>query len=454
MQFFVKTTPGFEDDKDGDRLQHAWGKRQVSASAYHVARDGDHLMVPFECDVCIFWKLRGSGPNPDVHPKDKVLLDCIRRINLDAFWSRMTSTVSTNKDKVRAGLKLSESVGLAGPYRVTKSFPKWGHCGYEVAIQMLLASLKPGKYSKEYTQWDTIRKLRTAASNQYRASAQATSLEWTLSDDRGHSQRLSNDPCASVWFGRFFMGCKRRMGQDWRPNKALSTDLIVKVLERTTERYKNATVEKDKDRWWTFGTYVCVTYVLSLRGVEGLLVDLAGMIKNEHKGDNRYFIVALLGMIKGEHHGRCHLLPSVKVTSLGIDIYDWVSKLIESKKLRGFRNGPLFTDWSGKVLTTDALDKMLVDILEELFDYKHTLFPASVETKDDIVDMYQVYRSIRRSSDTRAIEKKVKDSDIDIVNRWQKAEKAQGNRPAFQMKQHYASVEILLEPFLRYTYAM
>lgn len=117
----------------------------------------------------------------------------------------MSSTVSTNKDKVRAGLKLSESVGLEGPYVVTKALPQWDHCGYEVAIQMVLASLKPGKYSDVYTQWDTVRKYRTASSNQFRASSQAASQEVSLCDDKGHTQRLSSDPCASVWFGRFFL---------------------------------------------------------------------------------------------------------------------------------------------------------------------------------------------------------------------------------------------------------
>jgi hypothetical protein len=119
----------------------------VSASAFHVARDGDHLMVPFECYFCIFEKLRGTEPNLEPGNKDRVLMACIRRVNLDAFWSRMTSTVTTNRDKVRSGLKLSESVGLKGPYMATTAFPHWDHCGYEVAIQMVLASLKPGRYS-------------------------------------------------------------------------------------------------------------------------------------------------------------------------------------------------------------------------------------------------------------------------------------------------------------------
>ena len=82
------------------------------------------------------------------------------------------------------------------------------------------------------------------------------------------------------------------------------------------------------------------------------------------------------------------------------------------------------------------------------------MFLLTITNRDEIAEHYQVFRSLRRSSDSRALEQRVKDSDIDIVNRWQKIEKAQGSRPTFQMKYHYAEVALLLEPFLRYTFAM
>lgn len=114
LKFFVKMTPGLNDEQDGDELQQVWGNRQVLATEFLGARDGDHLMIPFECDACIFWKFRGHMPNQTESASDNLLMSCIRRVNLDAFWSRMPSTMTTNRDKVRSGLKLSESVGLDG----------------------------------------------------------------------------------------------------------------------------------------------------------------------------------------------------------------------------------------------------------------------------------------------------------------------------------------------------
>jgi hypothetical protein len=130
------------------------------------------MMVPFECDLCIFCKLRNHLPDLS-NPQDKLLTACIRRINLDAFWSRAKSTVRGNRDKVAQAIKISNTVGLFGPYEAEGPLPEFDHCGYEVAIEMVIQSRQPGRYSSEYTQFETIRKLRSAFSNHCRATAKA-----------------------------------------------------------------------------------------------------------------------------------------------------------------------------------------------------------------------------------------------------------------------------------------
>ena len=44
--------------------------------------------------------------------------------------------------------------------------------------------------------------------------------------------------------------------------------------------------------------------------------------------------------------------------------------------------------------------------------------------------------------------------DLDIVNHWRSVENAKRKRPNLPMKHHYADVQVLLQPFLRYTYGM
>jgi hypothetical protein len=203
-----------------------------------------------------------------------------------------------------------------------------------------------------------------------------------------------------------------------------------------------------------FGAYMTMVYVLSLRGGEGLLVDLGGLIRYQSQSTTGYLVVTLLGKIKGEHRDRCHILPCSKRTKSGIDVGNWVNRLVQRHQSVGRVDGPAITDIDGKVMSTKSLEDYLVELLEELYDENPSAFPPSIGSKDDIGTGYQVFRSLRRSSDTRALEMNVSQSDIDIVNRWHTVEAAKGNRPSFPMQQHYAQVELLLQPFIRYTGAM
>lgn len=244
------------------------------------------------------------------------------------------------------------------------------------------------------------------------------------------------------------------MGQDWRPNKAFSVDLVVHTLELTKAKIAESRNADKQHDWIVFGAYFALTYVMSLRGVEGLLLDISGMLEHLNKGDETYFIIAFLGKIKGEHHHRCHLLPCSTSTSSGIEIKEWLLTLLEQMTSLGFRNGPAIADRKGNVKTCSQMDDILTEILEEIYEDKPSLFPASITAKEDLATAYSVFRSPRRSSDTRAIEKNVSQTDIALFNRWSIVDRAQGNRAALPMYQHYAQVELLVEPFKRYTWAM
>ena len=64
------------------------------------ARDEDALMTPFECDLCIFRKMRRRNLNFK-RQQDKFLLLLIRRENVDAFWSSKINGISkSSKDQV------------------------------------------------------------------------------------------------------------------------------------------------------------------------------------------------------------------------------------------------------------------------------------------------------------------------------------------------------------------
>jgi hypothetical protein len=67
------------------------------------------------------------------------------------------------------------------------------------------------------------------------------------------------------------------MGMDWRPNKAMSIDLILAVLKQAEDRINDAPTARERNRWIVFHTFSVVTYMISLRGTEGFLLDVDGL---------------------------------------------------------------------------------------------------------------------------------------------------------------------------------
>jgi hypothetical protein len=108
---------------------------------YLYARDGDHLQVPFQCDLCMFQNLAHRNPCED-DPKDDLLLCCIRRINLDAVWGREPGTVSATLCAAQQMVKLLDKVDLCPELPARGPFPVADSFGAKAAISMILKSLE------------------------------------------------------------------------------------------------------------------------------------------------------------------------------------------------------------------------------------------------------------------------------------------------------------------------
>jgi hypothetical protein len=453
VKFHIHSQEVEEELNDGAvRIASEWDKIHTSVSAFTCGRNGDHLMIPFECDICIFVKLRKHKPNIS-NPKDKLLMACIRRMNLDAFWSRTSTTVQGNASRVARQIELSKVVGLNSPFIQKAELPLDDHCGYEVAIQILLASRKPGRYNKAYTQFDTVRHLRSSYSNFIRASNQANQKTISFGDFNGNYSRLVEDECGSFFFKRFMEGLKIRMGQDWRPNMAFTIDLYLRLISEIDDRIEGEESLEEKHKWKVFLIYVLTTYVLSLRGREGLFLDLRGLNKYWNERTDIVKLV-LLGKVKGELREREHHLPCVNVTSSGLKIRDRIEDFLQEKRLLGFTSGPAISDHKGKLFSLRELNDMLWEALIKIFEEDVELFPRKIKDQTEIRNYYQCFRSFRRTSDTRALEMGVKKVDIDIVNKWKSDENSRSSKPSLPMHLLYAQFNIFIGPFLRYTKEM
>jgi hypothetical protein len=118
------------------------------------------------------------------------------------------------------------------------------------------------------------------------------------------------------------------------------------------------------------------------------------------------------------------------------------------------RDGPAISDIKGRSFSTRDMSDSFLEVPEDIFDTDKGLFPPGISSKENVRERYQAFRSFWRLSDTRAIEMNVSASNIDIVNRWESVKRAKGKRAAMPMRLHYLQIELVLQPFLRYTAMM
>jgi hypothetical protein len=87
-----------------DEVGFEW-RPKSDANRHRVAQAGDHLLVPFQCDLCSFRNLSYRNPDSD-SPQDSFLLCCICWANLDAVWGRESNTVNATLRGVRQLINL------------------------------------------------------------------------------------------------------------------------------------------------------------------------------------------------------------------------------------------------------------------------------------------------------------------------------------------------------------
>jgi hypothetical protein len=76
-----------------------------------VARPGESLVSPFQCDFCWFINLTGRVFDAR-RVGDRINLAIIRRVNLDVFWSREASTVINSNRLFYRMTETAEQLGI------------------------------------------------------------------------------------------------------------------------------------------------------------------------------------------------------------------------------------------------------------------------------------------------------------------------------------------------------
>lgn len=205
-----------------------WRKRK-DEQRFLSARKGDTLVAPFQCDYCWFVVLHGRILD-EKSPRDQLNLALIRRVNLDVFWSKETSTVLGMYRTFDQGLQSALHLGLKPGFLQGRSpWPLKDNVGFGEAMLILWHSLKKGKTSETNQQFDSVRKLRSLSSNMAAAHPHS-SMDGISFKDKGKVLSLNRSGVDSALFGRFIKGCEKRMGRILRQDMGLSVAILLVIL--------------------------------------------------------------------------------------------------------------------------------------------------------------------------------------------------------------------------------
>jgi len=259
--------------------------------------------------------------------------------------------VIANRQNVDQMIEIWTQLGFDPALPALGPFPMTDMFGVAVAVAMLVKSLNPGRYG-DYTQFETMRKLRSAFSNLHHASASGAASMMTLGRDTAKTF-LSTCVTHSLWFEHFSKGCFKRMGQITRQDLALSIHVMLALINLLEMQWTSQAVPRETLAY--VGAFACIAYGGSFRGNEVFLTDLFGLAKYSSmvlvEDGQRYVIIPLLGRFKNEDGEKYHLTPLAYHTASGLPIGTWVSRLVDIKREQNLTKGPAFSDKGGKRLS-------------------------------------------------------------------------------------------------------
>ena len=161
------------------------------------------LCCPFQCDYC--WHVNLTHRSATVcYAGDARLVGYICRVNLDMMWSREPTTVRNHLRNLEKGRDMSLELGLEPINLSMGPWPADDTCSFQVAIEILRASQRPGRNAKDYSHFESIRKLWSSYLTVYEASPARCLDNLTLKADRGQSYSVLNSKTQSKLFGNVY----------------------------------------------------------------------------------------------------------------------------------------------------------------------------------------------------------------------------------------------------------
>ena len=431
-------------DGKGDVLEKEHDKNR-----FLVGRDGDHLMNPYQCEKCQFQNLQQRNPILG-HKVDDQLLEALRRIALDVFWSRESSTVRSNLGLVKRAARTEEKYGC-----VNKIIPAVGphpledRDGIGACLGVLDKSMDKGRYQPE-VQWETFRKMMSALTNIGKVGVGG--LAEAIGVGGRNKAWMSSGSTHKLHFSRFMTGIHKRVGEDVRRDEPVSVGVIQEVHRVLEKRWRAETRRRRPSRRKltkiaATGYWFVVGFCSGFRGEENCLLEFEGTYESldnlfaPMKGTEKHFQSVVAGRTKGNSlSGEKFGVPCVAITGKsklmpGI----WALRYLRLLKLAGQQGGYLFPE------PMVAYEEMFYSMLEDIQCRRPDLISKSL----DVREAFGLFRSLRRGGASHALNMDIDERLVKAINRWQ--DEMHSEVPRLDMPGTYSRLDTIRPFRLRYS---
>jgi hypothetical protein len=383
---------------------------------------------------------------------DARLLAYIRRVNLDVMWSSEPSVVKAAWKNLEKGRKISAEFGLPPVDIPVGPWPVADTCGYQIAIEILRASQNPGRNAASYTQFDSVRKLRSAYLTAYESGPKRCLENTSFVTGRGQFSAMINSKTQSKLFIKFMKGCEKRMGRLVKQDLGISIEMLIGILNSYDDELVSETVSNVRKRFVVIcASTFLILWVGALRGGEIFMLEISEFVKRRDDGRKSamgHVVVPLMGRFKNKTGERNLVLVLANETNGGLKVRKWIDRFTALLKLedRGSSTGPAICDEAGMVIERSVINDELHSALS-ILQTTTQVIPADII----VSEKFNIHRSFRRGATTRAKEQGVDEPTIELNNRWRKVQNCQGGLPNLPMSQLYVEITQALTSKLRFS---
>ena len=180
---------------------------------------------------------------------------------------------------------MSGELGLPPICIPVGSWPVVDTCGFQVALEMLKASQRPGKNVSSYTQFDSIRKIRTGYLDAYEAGLARCLNNSVFRSNKGQMFAMIEGATQSKLFSMFLLGCEKRMGRVVKQDLGILFEMMQGVLRIYKGELMHEEVMKERKRMVILvGRCFVILWAGALRGNKIFMLEAGEFVKRRDNG--------------------------------------------------------------------------------------------------------------------------------------------------------------------------